>query len=116
VEWGLESIYLELNQPENLEIYDLPLRLECGNHTLDIGPQGCRAAIGDVTKIGESGTDPNQCVYGFIVSADFNGTHREVQVEAAYGFSGGFEIIREDGTREFVPRSYLDRGHISSCY
>lgn len=115
VEWGLESIYMELNQPENLEIYELPLRLECGNHTLDIGSQGCQAAIGDVIKIGEVGTEPNQCVYGFTASADFNGTHREVQVEATYGFSGGYEIIGENGNPEFMPRSYLDRGHISSC-
>lgn len=115
VEWGLESIFMELNQPENLEIYELPLQLGCGNHTLDIGHQGCRAAIGEVTKIGEAGMEPNQCVYGFTASAEFQGSHREVKVEVTYGFSGGYEIIVEDGNSEFMPRSYLDRGKISSC-
>jgi len=115
VEWGLESIFMELNQPENLEIYKLPLQLGCGNHSLSIGPQGCQAAIGNVTQIAEADTEPNQCVYGFTAFAEFQGSRRDVQVEATYCFSGGYEIVGEDGNPEFVPRSYLDRGQISSC-
>ncbi|MEQ8201985.1 MAG: pilus assembly PilX N-terminal domain-containing protein [Syntrophomonadaceae bacterium] len=114
VEWGLESIYMELNQPENLVVYELPDHLACGNNGLDIGFQGCQASIGEVVKIGEAGTEPDQVVYSFTVFADYNGAHRGVEAEVTYGFSGGYEIIGEDGEQEFVPRVYLDRGRISS--
>lgn len=114
VEWGLESIYWELNQSEYLDARELPLQLVCGNTGLDIGLQECQAVFGPVVKISETGTEPNQCVYGFTVSADYRGAGRTVEVEATYGFSGGYETIREDGELEFVPRVYLDRGQISS--
>ncbi|MDD4775917.1 MAG: hypothetical protein PHG75_05365 [Syntrophomonas sp.] len=112
IEWGMESVYAELNQPFNLICEELPVQLTCGDAGLVIGQQGCQAAVGSVTKVGETVGELGQCSYEFIASATFDGARRQVKVEVGLSFSGGYETVDQEGNRVFLPRVYKDRGRV----
>ncbi len=114
IEWGMEAVYAELNQSSNLNADELPAVLNCGDAQLMIGEQGCTAYIGPVVKVRDSDGEPKQCCYELVVTADFNGAKRGLKVEVVYSYSGGDEMIGPDGSLVFLPRSYLDRGRITT--
>jgi len=116
VDWGLELVYGELNQVDNLNIENLPSRLNCGNAEMNLAvdDDSCEVAIGEVVKVNELGTQPNACTYQFTSMAMFGGARRAVKVQVTYQFSGGYAFVSPEGNASFAAREYLDRGKIIS--
>jgi Tfp pilus assembly protein PilX len=113
VEWGMEKIYLELQQPSNLSAETLPVSLSCGNAVISLaGPDETgQAIIGEVSKIG-SGNEGGQCTYEYSSTGLFRGGRKRVTVQIIYYFAGGYQYQDGDGQLSFVPRQYYSRGQI----
>lgn len=113
IDWGMERIYSELIQPENLGIDVLPAQLSCGDAEMNliVDSEEARVSIGLVQKVSELGNEPNACTYEFTSTAFYKGAQRAVKVQVKYSFSGGYESINE-GNPYFIPRTYLNHGKI----
>lgn len=114
VEWGMEKIYLELQQPSNLSSETLPVSLSCGNAVISLaGPDETgQATIGEVVSKTGSGNEGGQCTYEYSSTGFFRGARKRVTVQIIYYFAGGYQYQDGDGQLSFVPRHYYSRGQI----
>ncbi len=115
VDWGLESIYVELTLPANLTTPALPAQMSCGNQTigLETGTKTCEIAVGDIINKSVQAGPPGSYTCEFTITATFEGACRQVAVQAVYYFNGGYQYIDADGNPAFMPREYLNRGKIA---
>ena len=114
VEWGMEKIYLELQQPSNLSTETLPVSLSCGNAVISLASneETCQAIIGEVVSKTGSGNEVGQCTYEFSSTGLFRSARKGVTVQIIYYFVGGYQFQDGDGQLSFIPRQYYNRGQI----
>jgi Tfp pilus assembly protein PilX len=114
IEWGMENICLELEQPANLIRETLPTLLSCGNTGVALASNGelCGARIGNVVeKVNQLG-EPNWCSYEFTSTGTFRSARKAVTVQVIYYYTGGYQYENIEGSLSFIPRQYLNRGRI----
>jgi Tfp pilus assembly protein PilX len=114
IEWGMEKIYLELQQPTNLSLTNLPARLLCGDAEMLLAgdDETCRVSIGEVVGIPGPINDSGSCTYEFTSTGSFRGARKMLTVQIIYSFTGGYQIQEVDGQWAFMPRQYINRGKI----
>lgn len=116
VEWGMERIYSELQQPANLDIETLPALLTCGNAEMCLaGNDGTGwVRIGAVVKKNSMINELGFCTYEYTSTGSFRGARKVLTVQIIYYYTGGYLYQDMDGKLSVMPRHYLDRGRIKN--
>jgi hypothetical protein len=114
VDWVMELISEELNQTDNLMTGELPIVLICSdqNMSLLVEDAGCNVSVGPITR--KVSPWANACTYEFIITATYESACKKVKIQSTHAYNGGYVGLDGNGNTVFVPRTFTDRGRVTS--